>query len=76
MGIVKKKVRRMIEVPTQYKCDCCGTVYDAEDVLEVQEMLHINRQCGYASVFGDGTNLNVLICQTCLKNIMQTFKLI
>lgn len=75
MAISYRKIKQTVTVPDKYICDCCKVEYDSEDVLETQEMLHINRTCGYGSVFGDGTILDVLICQYCLKQLLATLKL-
>lgn len=48
-------------------CDMCHKRVVPGDYIEFQEMIHIRKDCGYGSVFGDGATLNLDICQHCLK---------
>jgi ribosomal protein S27E len=52
-------------------CDKCGNTYG--DEMEAQEFLNIRFRGGYASVFGDETNVSCDICQYCLKELIGTF---
>jgi hypothetical protein len=54
-------------------CDKCGSEYFGQDILELQEFLHINFTGGYASVFGDGIHVECDICQHCLKEMIDNF---
>lgn len=56
-----------VEVLDAIQCDACGKRYEAEDVFEIQEFLHIDFQAGYGSVFGDENHIQADICQHCLK---------
>ncbi len=47
------------------ECDICGKVY--EDQLDIQEFLNYEAVGGYGSVFGDGCDIKLDICQECLK---------
>jgi len=48
-------------------CDICQTEYNYEqDELELQEFISINFTGGYGSIFGDGMNVKLDICQHCL----------
>jgi len=53
------------------QCDRCKKVFD--DSMEVQEFLKIRFQGGYASIFGDETNISCDICQYCLKELIGNF---
>jgi hypothetical protein len=64
-----KKVTRTTEEISSVKCDKCGKEYDAGD-FEVQEFHHISFCGGYASVFGDGTQVECDICQHCLYEMI------
>lgn len=71
MPIKYKKVRKTTQVADTYECDVCKTIYTPDDIFETQEMVVIETTCGYGSVFGDGTKLNVCICQHCLKKVLE-----
>lgn len=49
-------------------CDICKKEYT--DTFEIQEFTSISKDCGYASVFGDGDNIECDICQHCLKKFI------
>lgn len=52
-------------------CDRCKKECDVEDdILELQEFLHIKFVGGYKSVFGDMNIVEADICQRCLKAIL------
>lgn len=70
--ITYKKVAKIIEEVVSVKCDKCGKEYDAND-LETQEFHHIKFCGGYASVFGDGTEVECDICQHCLHGMIGDF---
>lgn len=57
------------------KCDICGTEYEYKDnqnnVFEIQEFLHIRREGGYGSVFGDTQEIECDICQDCLYKFIE-----
>ena len=52
----------------RYVCDICKK--EITDEWEVQEMLHINHICGYGSIIGDGTVINIDICEKCFKQFL------
>ena len=64
-----KSVTRTVEEIISLKCDKCGKEYDAQD-CEVQEFHHIKFTGGYASVFGDGMEVECDICQYCLHQMI------
>ena len=49
-------------------CDVCKKKYT--DMYEIQEFYTINLVGGYRSVFGEGNEVNVDLCQHCLKVII------
>ena len=65
-----KKVRKTQRVLDSVTCDCCKKVIDSEDVLELQEMLHINFTGGFGSIFGDMSSIEGDFCQTCVKLLL------
>jgi hypothetical protein len=50
-------------------CDRCGRVALLGDA-EFEEMVSIESRAGYGSVFGDGNDVQVDLCQHCLKVVL------
>ena len=52
-------------------CDVCKKTFNKnvndEEMLEVQEFVHISFTGGYGSIFGDMSEFELDICQHCLK---------
>ena len=70
---VEKKMQDVV-IKESISCDVCGTTYEyptpegsTEAVFEIQEFTRLNFTGGYGSVFGDGDNVRLDICQGCLK---------
>lgn len=53
----------------KYVCDKCEKVFDREDIMDVQEMVHVGFSAGYSSVFGDGNVVELDLCQHCFKEL-------
>ena len=64
-----KSVTKTVEEIISVKCDRCGKEYDALD-FEAQEFHHIKFTGGYASIFGDGTEVECDLCQYCLHEMI------
>jgi hypothetical protein len=68
----KMKNYKPIIIPTKelvsITCDICGETDD--NVMESQEYTHIHFVGGYNSVFGDGDEYEIDICQNCLKTLI------
>jgi hypothetical protein len=64
--IVDKKVSEI----TSIVCDKCKEEYSVNELMEIQEFLHISFTSGYDSVFGDMTQVECDICQHCLKGLI------
>lgn len=58
------------KIPTSITCDRCNKTYGEDDVLETQEFHRIHFTGGYASVFGDETQVDCDLCQHCLKELI------
>ncbi len=56
---------------TAYICDCCHKEYT--DDVDMQEFLCFHNTGGYGSVFGDGAEMNVDLCQHCVKKLLGEF---
>lgn len=50
-------------------CDRCGREAEHED-LEFAEFLSFASKGGYGSVFGDGNEIEIDLCQHCMKEIL------
>lgn len=57
--------------PVAIICDKCGRRAESDlDHFEVQEYLSIDNIGGYGSVIGDGTRLQLDLCQHCVKELL------
>ena len=61
--------RTVTELDYGYTCDSCKK--EIGDIGDWQEMLHWEKRGGYASVFGDGTEMTLDLCQDCIKTFIQ-----
>ena len=53
------------------ECNKCHKKYDAvNDVFEIQEFLHFRNTGGYGSIFGDGAEIKLDLCQHCVKELL------
>ena len=73
---VKIERREEKEIVTAITCDICKKEFTliepipTETLWEVEEFLHIRKEGGYGSVFGDGVTIECDICQHCLKKFI------
>jgi hypothetical protein len=52
-------------------CDRCGRQAELDDLdCEFHEFTSIQYKAGYGSVFGDGNNVEVDLCQHCVKDTL------
>lgn len=62
------------EFPTTYVCDVCKKEYPSQEngghSYEWQEFVHLSFMVGFASVFGDGNQVDIDICQYCLYDLI------
>jgi antitoxin CcdA len=64
-----KTVQKDTEVVTHIVCDVCGKeVSFSDDIFEAQEFLSVTTYGGYDSIFGDGSKIEIDMCQDCLKD--------
>jgi hypothetical protein len=49
-------------------CDYCGK--SSKNELEAQEFVNIKHNCGYNSIFIDGGNFDIDLCQNCFKELV------
>jgi len=50
----------------QIRCDRCGHLAELGEV-EFHEMASLDLKAGYGSIFGDGNDVQIDLCQHCLK---------
>jgi len=50
----------------QIRCDRCGRLFEHGEV-EFHEAVSIDVKAGYGSIFGDGNDVQIDLCQHCLK---------
>ena len=71
--ITYREIQASAKVFEKIECDRCGKTYGDGDELEMQEFHRMRFQGGYASVFGDGTNVSCDLCQECLRILVGSF---
>lgn len=57
---------RLESFTKQIRCDRCGRLAEQGD-LEFPETTCIDLKAGYGSIFGDGNEVQIDLCQHCLK---------
>jgi antitoxin CcdA len=70
---IKKTRSEKVEYLDKIICDFCKKKYSTKssnDILEIQEFVSVYRTGGYGSVFGDGEEIKVDICQHCFKKLI------
>ena len=58
-----------MSVVHQIACDRCGRQTERNET-EFHEMTSIGFQAGYGSIFGDGSRVEVDLCQHCLQDTL------
>lgn len=74
--LITKFKSKKVEYTTGKQCDKCKKVYDEEtdpNSFEQQEFHHVRFCGGYASVFGDMSEVSCDICQHCLYEMIKDF---
>jgi len=72
MRLTKRKLEE-VSFLDKIICDFCKKEYSIDvsnDIYEIQEFVSVYRTGGYGSIFGDGDELQVDICQHCFKKII------
>ena len=63
---IKESVTKTEEVNTGFQCNKCGSIISQHDLIEWQEKFACNFEGGYGSLWGDGTKVEIHLCQNCL----------
>ena len=66
--IVEVKQRELVE----WSCSICKLDF-IKNQMEAQEVFHFSLNCGYGSVFGDGNEVYIDICQHCMEERLGEF---
>jgi antitoxin CcdA len=55
------------------ECDKCHRNFDVnniDNICEIQEFIHIRNVGGYGSIFGDEVEIELDLCQHCVKEVL------
>lgn len=63
-----KDVRPMSYIK-QLRCDRCGLLSEVGDA-EFAEFISVDTKAGYGSTFGDGNDVQIDLCQHCVKIVL------
>jgi len=55
---------------TELTCDKCGKTVNLENIFEWQEWFSYSTTGGYGASIGDGTTVEIDLCQVCFKNVL------
>lgn len=71
MPIITKHIQKHVDKVVGFVCNNCRVEFH-EDVsyAEVIEIVHINFVGGYDSVWGDGSTVDITLCQRCCKELL------
>ena len=65
----KSKFKEIKEIVSK-TCDVCKKTFDKDDYIEFNSFIHIQETCGYGSIFGDGSVIELDVCQLCCSAIL------
>ena len=71
--ITYKEVTMEVQKVDTIICDCCKKNMLSDDVggfVEAQERLSWENRGGYGSIFGDGEEMSLDLCQHCIKKLL------
>jgi len=53
-------------------CDCCKKIFKITNDIEFEfeEFLCLEKIAGFASIFGDGSHIELDLCQHCTKKLL------
>ena len=66
---MKKFKRTSVKAIKSITCDRCAVEIDAED-MEFSECTSISYRGGYKSIFGDGCDISIDLCQNCVREVL------
>ena len=72
MPLITKSTLRNVEEVVGFKCNKCKVTFNYDtQYAEVIEMVHINFEGGYGSVWGDGNKVDIVLCQRCGHELLK-----
>jgi hypothetical protein len=74
MGLTYKLVPTTHAELTGFNCNKCGKSFTLpEDQFEVDEMFFYEDTGGYDSIWGDGNEVEIVLCQTCAYGLLKDY---
>lgn len=67
-----KKIRRTTQILESITCDVCKTTHSTDEMY-TDEFFSFNSIGGYTSVFGDGNQIEIDVCQDCFKKLLGNY---
>jgi len=71
MPLIFRKNDSMTLVVSAMDCDRCKIRYD--QVVDLQEAVHVRLHAGYGSAWGDDNLVDVVLCDTCTHTLLSPF---
>ena len=66
-----KEIQKNDIIVDSIVCDKCGKICSPEThVMDLQEWFHYNFIGGYSSIFCDGDEFEIDLCQNCMKELL------
>ena len=66
------KTTQAVHVVHRIQCDRCGKETERDDV-DFSSMTSIGFDAGYYSIFGDGSRVDIDLCEQCLRDTLGTW---
>ena len=73
MPLLYSEIELKHNVVTGFCCDRCKATHLEEDVFEMQESMHWKKTGGYGSKWGDGSTVEVTLCEQCTIDLFSDF---
>ena len=64
------------DVVVGFECDRCEKSYheaNGDDWIEIQEAMHWKMIGGYGSIWGDDSDVEIVLCQKCAHELLSPF---
>ena len=78
MPLIYKKEMQEIAVLDGFICDRCKKEYlsNIDNTFEIQESMHYHNHAGYGSVWGEGAEVEAILCQRCVHELFKDFAVV
>jgi len=68
---ITEEITRTEIIVTKIVCDKCKKIFSKEDDwIDWQEFFSLGNLGGYGSIFGDGVDVHIDLCQHCFKELL------